>query len=265
MVKITFALLFVFLGSANTYSASTSLNLITPNQSKSFDLEQLKAKLKVESFTVNDPVYKTKKTYEGFSLGDLLKEGGLTEAGGDEVVFHCADGYSPTMPFARLKEHRAMLAFEEKGASGGWRKFQQGKAWMTPAPYYVVWDTTAEAYPWPYQVVGIEVINFRKTYDKIFPEGAEKTSSVYRGFEHYRVSCLRCHSINLQGGEVGPEMNIPKNITEYWEEKTMRAFIRNPGDFRARSKMPPFPNLKDQELDDIVDYLKWARAHKKTS
>ena len=42
---------------------------------------------------------------------------------------------------------------------------------------------------------------------------------------------------------------------------TLRAFIRDPRSFRARSAMPAF-DLTDQESGDILAYLRWLRDHK---
>ena len=77
--------------------------------------------------------------------------------------------------------------------------------------------------------------------------------------------CLRCHSLNLQEGDVGPEPNVPKSVTEYWDENVLVQFIKNPGDFRARSKMPPSPQLNDPEIQDLLSYLRWIRERKRPS
>jgi mono/diheme cytochrome c family protein len=241
---------------------AASLKLEMPARTQTVTLSELKHRVPTATLTVDDPVYKTRKTYEGFWLKDVLKSGGLGQEGGDEVVFHCADGYSPTMPWSRLEGHRALLAFREKGRKGGWQSFLQGKSRITPAPFYLVWDAQGDEYPWPYQLVGIEVVDFAKTYNRIYPSGQARDSAVFRGFTTFREKCLRCHSINLQGGTQCPELNYPKNITEYRDSKLLKQFIRNPSSFRARSKMPAFPDLKDQELDDILSYLKWMRDHK---
>ena len=262
---ITAALL-VSVALAAPANSPTELRLETHGRSQSVTLSELKKKLPLATMTVKDHNYGGKqKTYEGFWLKDVLMVAGITDKSGDEIAFRCADGYTPTMPFAKLGSQKGLVAFREKGATGGWEKVRQGKALLSPAPYYLVWDTHEEVYPWPYQLVGIEVVSFKEKFDRIFPAGEDRASSVYRGFEHFRVSCLRCHSLNLQGGDVGPELNFPKNVTEYWEEKNLVQFIKNPGDFRARSKMPPFPQFKDQDIQDLMTYLRWIRERKRSS
>jgi len=239
------------------------LRLEAPGRTHSLTLKELRAKLPLASLTVDDPVYKKqKKTYEGFWLKDVLKLGGVGQAGGDELVFKCLDGYSPTVPWERLSEGQALLAFREKGRKGGWESFVQGKSRMTPAPFYLVWNSSEKQFPWPYQLVGIEVVQFKQKYSRIFPEGQVGDSAVFRGFNVFRNQCMRCHSINLQGGELGPELNVPRSITEYWDETFLREFIRNPGNFRLRSKMPPFPDLSDTDLDHLLSYLRWMKDRK---
>ena len=243
-MKLPFALLLVlFACSLGIASGTTSqIKLQTPDRTQAFTLNELQAKLPVTSMEVEDPVYKTKKIYEGFLLTDVFRLMG--NAPGDEIAFHCRDGYSPTLSVSKSAEKKGLLAFREKGAPGGWAKFQQGKTWMTPAPFYVVWNTTEESFPWPYQLVGIEIIQFSKKYDRIYPVGEPKNSAVFRGFETFKNDCLRCHSLNLQGGDLGPELNIPRNITEYRDDKILTLFIHDPSAFRARSKCHHFSYLR---------------------
>lgn len=250
--------------SASASAVPAELKVVLSGRAQTLSLAQLKKRLKSATLTVQDPVYKKEKTYEGFWLADVLKLAGMTEAEGDEIVFTCADGYAPTLSFSKMKAHKGLVAFREPKAKAGWQKFQQGKAWMTPAPFYIVWDASHHEVPWPYQVVGIEVIRFKEKYSRIFPETVETTSPVYKGFTLFKGECLRCHSLNLQGGDLAPELNYPKNITEYWEDSTLLAFVRDPGQFRARSKMPAFPQLKEQDLSDLLSYLKWIKNHKKS-
>jgi cytochrome c2 len=278
MVKITVRriLLFSFslatlLASEATLWADAQIKIEGPVAAQTFSLKDLKKRLPLASLTLYDPLYKTQKTYEGFWLADVLKlaqafpEASKLETDHHEIIFRCQDGYSPTTLLANLKSHQALLAFRDKGAPKGqtWQTFTQGKAQMTPGPFYLVWDVKGEAYPWPYQLVSMEIINFSEKFSKIFPADVDKNSSELRGFRIFKDDCLRCHSINLQGGVLGPELNTPKNILEYWSKSTLKEFIKSPESFRARSKMPAFEKMTSTQMDDLMSYLEWAKAHKK--
>ena len=76
-----------------------------------------------------------------------------------------------------------------------------------------------------------------------------------RGFIVFRDNCVGCHSVNLVGGDLAPELNVPKSVTEYWRPDDIRALIRDASTYRARSKMPPFPQLTGVELDDLLHYF----------
>jgi cytochrome c2 len=226
-------------------------------------LAQLKAKLKPTELTVEDPVFKAKKTYVGFKIAEILELLAISPDAGDEILFHCADGYAPELSLSRLNEKQGILAFEEKGRKDRFEKVKQGKALLSPAPFYLVWQSTDPAFPWPYQVVALEVVSFAKKFDRLFPAGVGKGTAPHKGFTVFKNHCLKCHSINLQGGDLGPELNIPRSITEYRDETFLRAFIRNPEEFRARSKMPGNPKLTDPELDSLMAYLQLMRDRKK--
>lgn len=279
-ILLTLLLSFCFTSLAFSAQKSTDLKIDLPEHVQIFSLKDLKRKLKTVSVTVDDPVYGAKKTYEGFYLSDILKQAGLTtqSAGFDELIFHCADGYSPAMKFsdysfAEQNKSRAILAIREKGdpkkgSVAGWIKFKQGKAEMTPAPYYLVWQKSDKIavdpvkFPWPYQLIGIELVQFKEKFSQIYPEGIQEDSKVFQGFIKFKGDCLRCHSLNLHGGTIGPELNIPKNITEYRDGKILKDFIRNASSFRAKSKMPSFSKWKDEEIESVIEYLKWMKDHK---
>lgn len=81
---------------------------------------------------------------------------------------------------------------------------------------------------------------------------APQNSAAYQGFLLFKQSCISCHSNNLQGGELGSELNAPKNVTEYWTEAHLKAFIPNASGYRYKSKIPAFPQLSSQDMDRLV-------------
>ncbi|MBI3543278.1 MAG: c-type cytochrome [Deltaproteobacteria bacterium] len=247
-----------------------TLTLVTNGKSQVFKLAYLKQRLKTVQVTIEDSLYGgKKKTYDGFALGDVLGLAGGIPEGADEVLFTAKDGYTPVLAVAKARTHRAVVAFEEHGRAKGQSRFEKqkaGKQWVDPAPFYVVWEEGSklgEEYPRPYQLVRIEVATFAQKYPKTFPHDAKAGSDALKGFALFKNQCLRCHSVNLEGGAIGPELNVPKNITEYWSKGTLRKFIRDVGQFRAASKMPSFAkDLSEDDVERILDYLEFMKDRK---
>lgn len=239
---------------------AAKLELVGPSKKEVFSVDTLRSRLKMQTVKIEDPVYKAVKEFDGFLLEDVLNQ----VSNGkdlDEIVFTAIDGYSPNMNANLLKKHRAYLVFQEHNKP--FEKVVQGKQRIDPGPYYVVWEEgpkVEHSVPWPYQVVKIEAVDFKKKYPKIFPNGPNEAE--LKGFSTFKSQCLRCHSINLEGGDVGPELNIPRNVTEYWDVKHLREFIPHPSRFRAKSKMPDIAGLTGADVENVIAYLKKMKTQK---
>jgi mono/diheme cytochrome c family protein len=94
------------------------------------------------------------------------------------------------------------------------------------------------------------------------PHGLPEDHPAVRGSSLFQSRCSSCHSVNGIGGLVGPELNRPLSVTEYWTEAGLRQMMKDPSQVRENSKMPAF-HLKDPMIDDILAYLRWMREHKK--
>lgn len=217
----------------------------------------------------HDPVYKSAKEYEAYPLSEILnkipvpptlKEDNLV------VVFTAADGYNVAMDYQDAIAEQGFIAFKDNAVSEPkkWLEFKFGKQTLTPAPFYLVWPKKGLdewRYPWPFQLVSLSLQPAKTYFGAAAPTKTDER--INNGFRLFSRYCIRCHSVNLAGGEVGPELNIPKNITEYFKEQELPGFIRNAAAYRAGTKMPSFESLiTPDEAQDIVHYLKQMKLEK---
>jgi mono/diheme cytochrome c family protein len=227
--------------------------------------------------TVDDPVYERRKRYRGVRLMSVLGAARMPgvdsdegDAGDYEVRFTGLDGYEAQVALDRVAELDPVLAVEDLEAPGTarWMPFAQGKGHATPGPYYLVWPrrpdpSSREKLPWPYQIAVVEVRS-RSDWEarvdrRMAPPEAARAAKGYRLF---RTHCMSCHSMNLVGGKVGPELNVPKNVTEYWARPDLRSYIAAPDGFRAGARMPAFEGLGPARISALVRYLDAMRAAK---
>jgi mono/diheme cytochrome c family protein len=228
-------------------------------------IAQLRKQHPPASVEVNDPVYKRSQRYQGFWLRDVLKD--LSLAGHPEsdvyVRFRCKDGYLPIMPLVRAMGGKGLIAIRDANAPQGedWQPVPEHGTSSTPAPSYLVWLSPPgdpEEYPWPYQMVAIELVSSSGALAGLDPGGSKP------GQELFVTHCLKCHAINGVGGTFGPELNSPCSVTEYWNPRLLSRFITNAGSIRAGTRMPGFDSLPEKEIQAIVEYLHSMAGHKKS-
>ena len=78
------------------------------------------------------------------------------------------------------------------------------------------------------------------------------------GFQIYQKSCSACHSINLNGGDLSVEMNVPKTFTEHYSNEYIINYAQSPTSYRANAKMPSI-NLIQKKLS----YFKLLKSNEK--
>jgi mono/diheme cytochrome c family protein len=237
---------------------------------RSVPLSELLACCAPREVTIDDPYYGAAKRFRALPLAAVLARGfGDAAVQGDdfaraEIQLRARDGYTRSASGATLLASGGFLAYgDAERSDGGF--FPIDRRQVDPAPFYLVWQgdgrRDTNVWPWPYQLAEIEIADFAKTFPHVVPPGATPDSPVQRGFTLFRAQCLACHSINGEGGKVGPELNVPRSIVEYRDPGVLRAFIRDPRSFRYTS-MPPHPDLTDADLDALLAYFTHMSAHK---
>lgn len=232
-------------------------------------LAELRERCGERTVELYDPGYGERKRYRACPLAAVLERGfgeGREALAGAHFFLHAADGYVKPAEGETLLAEGGYLAFAEAGAEGEARPFAPlGPRRIDPGPAYVVWTGLSPGErperPWPWQLRAVERAGFEARYPHVLPRGEPRGSAAWRGLALFRRDCIACHSLNGEGGTVGPDLNVPRSIVEYRPESQIRAYVRNPAAFRYGS-MPPNPQLSESELDDLLAYLRAMRKRK---
>ncbi|MDX6770363.1 MAG: c-type cytochrome [Elusimicrobiota bacterium] len=264
-MRLALALVFSLAGAASAAEPSLELRRAGVKE-RSVALSELKAALSSKKLEFYSPFSKKTKRYEGFALKDLLNLAygdAWTKTEWSDAAFIALDGYQAVGALAKLDEDGAYLAFRDLDRESGWEPV--GARDADPGPFFLVWtkdgQTTENAYPWPWQIAALDLVRFETRYPEVLPAGAKEGSAARRGFRLFKDRCFRCHSINGQGGKVGPDLNAPKSVTEYRSKKMVLEFIRNPSDYRV-TQMPDHRDLTARDLEDLYAYLKLKSRQK---
>jgi len=232
---------------------------------KIIPLQEMKNKLEVQTISFFDPYYSKEKNFKAFKLKDFLNLAYGNSWKNDkytDLSFLAYDGYDAVSTTSKLEEDGGYLVFEDIDFPD-WEPIGERKSY--PGPLFLVWikkDQTAESgYPWPWQLVSANLIKFADQFPAVVPSGADKNSSAYRGFLIFKTRCIKCHSINRQGGSIGPDLNAPMSIVEYRSINIIKEFIKNPLKYRY-SQMPDNPDLTENDLDDLIDYFIYKSKYK---
>ncbi len=217
---------------------------------------------RAEVRTVNvadDVAYHKSMRYRALPLSALLGKGKL----GGEVQFTATDGFVANIPSALIE-----------GAGEPWLAIEPGdKPWPalkagspSAGPFYLVWLAPQKGgvsqEQWPYQIAKIASSQPLVTrYPQIAPKNVAAGGAEERGLKVYSANCASCHPINGAGdAAVGPDLNLPANPTEYFQEASLRKLIRDPASVRNWKGriMPGFSEaaLGNADLDDLLAYLR---------
>lgn len=192
-------------------------------------------------------------------------------AAGEHLQFVARDGFVAEMPADVLLNRlgaQAWLAVE--GPAHPWPALAR-KA-NSAGPFYLVWTNPQAAHigpeQWPYQLAAIRMLaGVDARFPAIVP-GVDAGADARRGFDVFKRTCFACHTMNGEGdAQLGPDLNLPYNPTEYLRADLLRGYIRNPQSLRKwpQAKMQGFPtqaSLSDADLDAVLAYLRYMAQHK---
>ena len=252
--------------SDDTRQLTGSLTWKSERQERTISVAKLVKDGRGETIESDDPYYKKIKRYRALALAPLIrKEFSSSDESLSKRTFllQASDGYAVRVSGEKLLHPAVYLAY----ADADHKSFQAiGERSQDPGPLYVVWKGSKfrneKDYPRPWSLVKIELLPNDSDYKHTRPPGGfGKNVLAESGGLLFEKACLRCHSINQEGGTLGPDLNVPQNILAYRPEDQVRAYIKSPRTFRY-SSMPDHSHLSERQLDSLVAYLRLMGKHR---
>ncbi len=239
------------------------LTITGEKKDKAFTRSQLLALPGKKSFQIDyDPAFPDRAvTYEAVPVAEVFKSIQLSEE--NTILFKCTDGFSAPLSKSRLlaqgkDDSRAYIAIENPKKP--WPKLKDGRS---IGPFYLIWidpkKSNIGTEEWPFMLAGFEIkASVEQTFPLIVPPGGSQAAA--RGFKVFLKNCFACHTLNGQGAsQMGPDLNLPQNPTEYLKTAALRTLIRDPQQLRKwpQSKMSGFKKeaVSDEDLENLIVYL----------
>ena len=267
--RICLLTLWFTLGLVVSQVAAAELKIDLGASKRTWSTAQLLAQKNAQFLTIaNDVAFRRSMRYRAIPLSALLKEAGAD----DQLQFIAADGFAVDIP--------VKLIFNRKGAVAWLAVEEPDHAWPAlpdnkgdAGPFYLVWTHASAAgistEQWPYKLSAIRrVASIAERFPATAPNASlAADSAVRRGYAVFQRICFACHTLNGEGDtQLGPDLNIPHNPTEYLRDDLLRAYVRDPQSLRRwpQAKMPGFSRatLSDTDLDALLNYLRYMAQHK---
>nr|WP_315467452.1 cytochrome c [uncultured Undibacterium sp.] len=214
-----------------------------------------------------DSAYKRRMTYRAVPYAKLMPQVEQHVS----VQFVASDGFVANISGKDLAgKGQAYVAIETTEHSWPAVNPDNPHKSASAGPFYLVWLTPEAGNisneQWPYQVAKISVtLTLSERYPQIVPKSTPSATTAQtsqaklamKGLQVYSKHCAVCHTINGGGdASVGPDLNLPFNPTEYFQEAYLRKLIRDPASVR-RWKLAVMPGFDRQTIpeDDLQNLL----------
>jgi mono/diheme cytochrome c family protein len=250
-----------------------TLTITVGNDMRSFTRRELLLRPDATTIEVaRDISYRVPMTYRAVPVASLLA--GITLPDSSVIEAVALNGFVAQIP-------PGLLLNTDESKAVAWLAIEpQDRPWPplphkdeNAGPFYIVW-TGAEvgsirSEQWPYQLAKLKSQPSPAArwpalaVDPALPP----TDPVRAGQALFFVQCLTCHKLNGAGAaNVGPDLNVPRNPTEYFTPQGLHDLIRDPRAVRTwpAQAMPGFPPdyLSDHEIDLVIGYLKHMAGRK---
>lgn len=195
--------------------------------------------------------------YQAVQVKDVLASVDVPE--GSSLLFTATDGFSGSIEASQLLD-------EAKNHSHAFIAYELPKEEEKLGPFYLVWENPKASHisteEWPFNLATLEVKSAADvSYPKIQPDTSVKASDpIRKGLKIFQKNCFVCHTLNREGtSQVGPDLNVPFNPTEYLKEGFFERYVRNLQDvhYFPNAKMNAFPKeaITDEEMSALKAYL----------
>jgi len=259
------------LASLSTHATEATLAIVADTQRLVFTQSQLLSRPDVQTISVAETVYKQRLIqFKAIPIENLFTRLTISEL----AVIQCngSDGFSAILEKTRLfstdpKASKAYLAIEDPKRP--WPPLT-GKT-TSAGPFYLVWinpqASSIGREEWPFQISSFVILSDpRRAFSDMYPAD-DAALNVQNGFKAFRKNCLACHKMNGNGtGSIGPDLNLPMNPTEYFEEKALATLVRDPASVRTWPGMLmrgfSAAAIPDAELSDLIAYLRYMSTRK---
>jgi mono/diheme cytochrome c family protein len=220
-----------------------------------------------------DVTYRTQVSYRAVGVASLFA--GMTLPPDSVIEAVALDGFIAQLPpdlVLNTDDSKAVAWLAVEPADRLWPPIP-GKD-TSAGPFYIVW-TGAEASgirseQWPYHIAKlVSQPSPASRWPALAVDSALPSTDPARAGEVlFAVQCLPCHKLNGAGAsDVGPDLNLPQNPTEYLTPQGLHDVIRDPRAVRAwpTMAMPAFPpdHLSEREIGLVIAYLKHMAGRKR--